>query len=279
MILVMKQGTPPEVVQHIAQAVAEWALEPHISVGRTNVIIGLIGDTSVVSEGLCYGLSPFVEKVMRVKNRFKRASREFHPEPTTVTVRGIPIGADHPLVVIAGPCSVESEQMIVETALAVKAAGAHFLRGGAFKPRTSPYDFQGHGESALELLAAARTASGLGIITEVMDSEDIPAVAAVADVLQIGARNMQNYTLLKKVGKIDKPVLLKRGMSASIHEWLLAAEYILAAGNPNVILCERGIRTSDQQYTRNILDLSAVPVLRNLTHLPLVYPKRPGCRL
>jgi 3-deoxy-7-phosphoheptulonate synthase len=165
---------------------------------------------------------------------------------------------------------VENEQMIVETAQRVKAAGAQFLRGGAYKPRTSPYAFQGHGESALGLLAAAREATGLGIITEVMDTADLEKVAAVADVIQIGARNMQNFSLLKKVGATGKPVLLKRGMSATIEEWLMAAEYILAAGNPNTILCERGIRTFDRQYARNTLDLVVVPVLRSLTHLPIM---------
>ncbi|WP_218081373.1 3-deoxy-7-phosphoheptulonate synthase [Anthocerotibacter panamensis] len=270
MIIVLKQGTPSEVVDEITQIVKNWSFEPHISVGSAHVVLGLIGDTSVVSESQCYGLSPFVEKVMRVEKRFKRASREFHPEPTTVWVRGIPVGADHPVVVVAGPCSVESADMIVETALAVKSAGAQFLRGGAFKPRTSPYEFQGHGESALDLLAEAREASGLAIVTEVMDSLDIIAVAQVADVLQVGARNMQNYSLLKKLGQVDKPILLKRGLSATVNEWLLAAEYILAAGNPNVILCERGIRSFDQQYTRNVLDLAVVPVLRTLTHLPIM---------
>jgi 3-deoxy-7-phosphoheptulonate synthase len=173
-------------------------------------------------------------------------------------------------VIVAGPCSVENEEMIIETALRVRAAGAHFLRGGAYKPRTSPYAFQGHGESALNLLAKARLASGLGIITEVMDTSDLDKVAEVADVVQIGARNMQNFSLLKKVGATAKPVLLKRGLSATIEEWLMAAEYILAAGNPNVILCERGIRSFDRQYTRNTLDISAIPVLRSLTHLPIM---------
>jgi 3-deoxy-7-phosphoheptulonate synthase len=179
-------------------------------------------------------------------------------------------GEHHPLVVVAGPCSVENEEMIVETALRVKAAGAKFLRGGAYKPRTSPYAFQGHGESALELLAIARKVSGLGIITEVMDTEDLEKIGEVADVIQIGARNMQNFSMLKKVGAQPKPVLLKRGMAATIEDWLMAAEYILAAGNANVILCERGIRTFDRQYTRNTLDLSVVPVLRKLTHLPMM---------
>ncbi|MGB3292786.1 MAG: 3-deoxy-7-phosphoheptulonate synthase, partial [Phormidesmis sp.] len=178
-------------------------------------------------------------------------------------------GQDHPLVVIAGPCSVESEEMIVETAKRVKAAGAQFLRGGAYKPRTSPYAFQGHGESALEMLDAARQATGLGIITEVMDTADLEKVAEVADVLQVGARNMQNFALLKKVGAQSKPVMLKRGIAATIDDWLMAAEYVMAAGNSNVILCERGIRTFDRKYTRNTLDLAAIPVLRSLTHLPI----------
>jgi 3-deoxy-7-phosphoheptulonate synthase len=171
---------------------------------------------------------------------------------------------------VAGPCSVENEDMIVQTALAVKSAGAKFLRGGAYKPRTSPYSFQGHGESALSLLTAARQASGLGIITEVMDTGDIDKVAEVADVLQVGARNMQNFALLKQIGKQPKPILLKRGMAATIDDWLMAAEYILAAGNNQVILCERGIRSFDRDYTRNLLDLSAIPVLRKLTHLPIM---------
>jgi 3-deoxy-7-phosphoheptulonate synthase len=182
----------------------------------------------------------------------------------------VAIGEHYPLVVVAGPCSVENEEMIVETAMRVKASGAKFLRGGAYKPRTSPYAFQGHGESALSLLAAAREASGLGIITEVMDTADIDKIAEVADVLQIGARNMQNFSLLKQVGKQNKPILLKRGLAATIDDWLMAAEYILAEGNPHVILCERGIRTFDREYTRNTLDLSAIPVLRKLTHLPIM---------
>ncbi|NEP06991.1 MAG: 3-deoxy-7-phosphoheptulonate synthase, partial [Okeania sp. SIO4D6] len=182
----------------------------------------------------------------------------------------VTFGIHHPLVVVAGPCSVENEEMIIETAQRVKAAGARFLRGGAYKPRTSPYSFQGHGESALGLLAAAKEKTGLGIITEVMDAADLPKLIEVADVLQVGARNMQNFSLLKKVGAQDKPVLLKRGMAATIEDWLMAAEYILAAGNPNVILCERGIRTFDRQYARNTLDLSAIPVLRSLTHLPIM---------
>jgi 3-deoxy-7-phosphoheptulonate synthase len=213
--------------------------------------------------------------VLRVERPFKRASREYRQNESSVVIVPTPngdiaIGENHPLVTVAGPCSVENEEMIVETAMRVKASGAQFLRGGAYKPRTSPYAFQGHGESALSLLAAAREASGLGIITEVMDTADIEKIAEVADVLQIGARNMQNFSLLKQVGKQNKPILLKRGLAATIDDWLMAAEYILAEGNPNVILCERGIRTFDREYTRNTLDLSAIPVLRKLTHLPIM---------
>ncbi|NJR73364.1 MAG: 3-deoxy-7-phosphoheptulonate synthase [Scytonema sp. CRU_2_7] len=238
-------------------------------------MIGLIGDTSELDPRQIQNLSHSIEQVLRVKKPFKRASLEFrYGEPSDVVVPTpngpVTFGQNSPLVVVAGPCSVENEEMIVETALAVKAAGAQFLRGGAYKPRTSPYAFQGHGESALGLLAKAREVTGLGIITEVMDTADLDKVAEVADVVQIGARNMQNFSLLKKVGAAGKPVLLKRGLSATIEDWLMSAEYILAAGNPNVILCERGIRTFDKQYTRNTLDISAIPVLRTLTHLPIM---------
>ena len=243
--------------------------------GKHKVVIGLVGETAELDPLRIQEISPYIESVLRVERPFKRASREYrHHEPSEVlipTPNGtVAIGEHHPLAVVAGPCSVETEEMIVETALAVKAAGAKFLRGGAYKPRTSPYSFQGHGESALSLLALAKEASGLGVITEVMDTSDIDKVAEVADVLQVGARNMQNFALLKQIGKQSKPVLLKRGMSATIEEWLMAAEYILAAGNTQVILCERGIRSFDREYTRNLLDLSAVPVLRKLTHLPIM---------
>lgn len=195
---------------------------------------------------LLQNLNPFIEQVLRVKKPFKRASLEFcYGEPSDVKVstpsETVTFGQNHPVVVIAGPCSVESEEMIVETALRVKAVGAKFLRGGAYKPRTSPYAFQGHGESALDWLATARSVSGLGIITEVMDGAELEMVASIADILQVGARNMQNFSLLKKVGATAKPMLLKRGLSVTIKDWLMSAEYILAAGNPNVILCERGI--------------------------------------
>ena len=274
MIIVMKVGTPEAEIDRLSGELENRGFTPEKIVGRYKVVVGLVGDTAELDPLLLREMSPWIENVLRVEAPYKRASREYrHGEASEVSVStpegNVIFGEHHPVVTIAGPCSVENEEMIVETARRVKAAGAKFLRGGAYKPRTSPYAFQGHGESALDLLAAAREASGLGVITEVMDAEDIQRIAEVADVLQIGARNMQNFPLLKKVGAQDKPVLLKRGMSATIQEWLMAAEYILAAGNANVILCERGIRTFDRQYTRNTLDLSAIPVLRNLTHLPI----------
>ncbi|HBB35748.1 MAG TPA: 3-deoxy-7-phosphoheptulonate synthase [Cyanobacteria bacterium UBA8803] len=275
MIVVMKVGSPEAEIARVSQDLAEWGLTPEKIVGKHKVVLGLVGETVDLDPLQIQEISPWIEEVLRVEKPFKRASLEYrHGEASDVVVPtpngDIHIGEHHPVVIVAGPCSVENEEMIVETARRVKAAGAHFLRGGAYKPRTSPYAFQGHGESALGLLAAARDASGLGIITEVMDSADLEKIAEVADVVQVGARNMQNFSLLKKVGAQDKPVLLKRGMSATIEEWLMAAEYILAAGNPNVILCERGIRTFDRQYARNTLDLSVLPVLRSLTHLPIM---------
>ncbi len=275
MIVVMKSDTPAEESERIIQEISRWKITPEKSVGQHKVVLGLIGDTAQLNPRQIQQLSPFIEQVLRVDKPFKRASREFrHGEPTNVfvpTPNGVvAIGENYPIVQVAGPCSVENEEMIVETARQVKAAGAHLLRGGAYKPRTSPYAFQGHGESALQLLAKAREATGLGIVTEVMDTAELDIVAEFADIIQIGARNMQNFSLLKRVGAQDKPVLLKRGMSATIEDWLMAAEYILAAGNPNVILCERGIRTFDRQYARNTLDLAAIPVLRSLTHLPIM---------
>ncbi|MEC4813182.1 MAG: 3-deoxy-7-phosphoheptulonate synthase [Scytonema sp. PMC 1069.18] len=275
MIIVLQPGTSTREIERISKEVRHWNIVPEICVGQHKAVIGLVGDTSEIDLKQIQNLSPAIEQVLRVEKPFKRVSREFrYGEPTDVIVRtpneDVIFGQNHPLVVVAGPCSVENEDMIVNTALAVKTAGAQFLRGGAYKPRTSPYAFQGHGESALELLAKAREATGLGIITEVMDTADIEKVASVADVLQIGARNMQNFSLLKKVGAAGKPILLKRGLSATIEDLLMAAEYILATGNPNVILCERGVRTFDRQYTRNTLDISAIPVLRTLTHLPIM---------
>ena len=274
MIVVMKVGTHEAEIERVDAELRELGLTPEKIIGKHKVVIGLVGETASLDPLQLQEISPWIEQVLRVEKPFKRASLEFrHGEPSKVVVStpsgDVAFGQNQPLVIIAGPCSVENESMIVETAKAVKAAGASFLRGGAYKPRTSPYSFQGHGESALDLLAAARDASGLGIITEVMDTADVDKVAEVADILQVGARNMQNFPLLKKVGAQDKPVFLKRGMSATIDEWLMASEYILAAGNSNVILCERGIRTFDSQYARNTLDLAVIPVLRSLTHLPI----------
>jgi 3-deoxy-7-phosphoheptulonate synthase len=275
MIVVMKSGSPEDEISRVGDELATWGLTPEKIIGQHKVVIGLVGETASLNPEQIQEISPWIESVLRVEQPFKRASLDYrHGEYSEVVVPtpngDVIFGKDHPVVVVAGPCSVENEEMIIDTAKKVKAAGAKFLRGGAYKPRTSPYAFQGHGESALELLAAARKASGLGIITEVMDTADVDKIAEVADVVQIGARNMQNFSLLKKVGTQSKPVLLKRGMSATITEWLMAAEYILAGGNPNVILCERGIRAFDREYARNVLDLSVLPVLRSLTHLPIM---------
>lgn len=271
----MKVGAPETEITRISEDLKTWGLTPEKIVGDHKVVIGLVGETASLNPEQIQEISPWIETVLRVEKPFKRASLDYrHGQPSEVVVPtpngNVTFGQNHPIVVVAGPCSVENEEMIVETAKRVKAAGAKFLRGGAYKPRTSPYAFQGHGESALELLAAARSATGLGIMTEVMDTADLETVADVADVIQIGARNMQNFSLLKKVGAQDKPVLLKRGMAATITDWLMAAEYILSEGNTDVILCERGIRTFDSQYTRNTLDLAAIPVLRTLTHLPIM---------
>lgn len=275
MIIVMKVGSPEEEINRVNAELSTWGLNPEKIVGKHKVVIGLVGETVDLDPLQIQEVSPWIEQVLRVEQPYKRASREYrHGEASEVIVNTpdgpVIISEHHPVSVVAGPCSVENEEMIVETALRVKAAGAKFLRGGAYKPRTSPYAFQGHGESALDLLAAAREKSGLGIITEVMDAADLDRIVEVADVIQVGARNMQNFSLLKKVGAQPKPVLLKRGMAATIEDWLMAAEYILAAGNPNVILCERGVRTFDRQFTRNLLDISVVPVLRQLTHLPIM---------
>ncbi|MBG1262449.1 3-deoxy-7-phosphoheptulonate synthase [Nostoc commune] len=275
MIIVMKPNSPAAEIERVTAEVQNYKITPEVCVSQHKTIIALVGDTAEIDITRIQNISHCIEQVLRVKKPFKRASLEFrhgdYSEVVVPTPNGlVTFGRNHPLIVVAGPCSVENEEMIIETAHIVKATGSQFLRGGAYKPRTSPYAFQGHGESALKLLAKAKEATGLGIITEVMDAEEIEKIGEVADVLQIGARNMQNFSLLKKVGAYGKPVLLKRGLSATIEDWLMSAEYILAAGNPNVILCERGIRTFDKQYTRNTLDISAIPVLRTLTHLPIM---------
>jgi 3-deoxy-7-phosphoheptulonate synthase len=275
MIVIMKSGSPAIEIERVSQELCQWDITPEKSIGRHKVAIGLLGDTTEIDPQQIQNISPFIERVLRIKKPFKRASLEFrHGEYSEVVVStpngAVSFGKNCPLVYVAGPCAVESEETIVKTAQKLKETGVQFLRGGAYKPRTSPYAFQGYGTKALDFLATARQQTGLGIVTEVMDTADLPGLVEVADIVQIGTRNMQNFSLLKKVGETGKPVLLKRGMSATIEEWLLAAEYILATGNSNVILCERGIRSFDRQYTRNTLDLSVIPVLRSLTHLPIM---------
>ena len=267
MIVVMQKGATQEQVNHMAKRVEELGLKSHIIVGTERTVIAAIGEKREhMRESLESG--PGVAEVVPILAPYKVASREVKPEPTQVVAGSLTVGAGV-LGVIAGPCSVESEEQILESARAVKAAGATALRGGAFKPRTSPYSFQGLKEVGLKLLAAAREETGLAVVTEVMSTEDVELVARYADVLQVGARNMQNYRLLEAVGQTNRPVLLKRGPSATMEELLLAAEYILNEGNPNVMLCERGIRTFES-HTRFTLPVATIPYLHQKTHLPVV---------
>jgi len=267
MIVVMRQGATRAQIINVTARIEQLGCRVHISEGKERTIIGIIGN------GRSLDLEPIermegVERMVPVLRPFKLASRDFQPQDTVVSVNGVRIG-DRQLVVMAGPCAVESYEQLLEAAQAVKGAGAHMLRGGAFKPRTSPYSFQGLGEEGLRFLAAVREQTGLPVVTEVMTPEQVPLVTIYADVLQIGARNMQNYALLHAVGEAQRPVLLKRGLMSTVEEFLMAAEYILSHGNNRVILCERGIRTFET-YTRNTLDISAVPLLKQLSHLPVV---------
>jgi len=266
MIVVMQRTATQENIEKVIKRLKGEGFQIHLSQGVARTIIGAIGDRTRVS-GLAIEAMTGVEKVIPILQPYKMVSREFQPESSEISVGNLVIGGKE-IHIIAGPCAVESEQQIIDTAHLVKAAGATMLRGGAFKPRTSPYSFQGLREEGLKLLAKAREETGLPIVTECMDSESLAVVSEFADIVQIGARNMQNFNLLKKLGQIPNPVLLKRGPASTIEEWLLAAEYIASSGNPNVILCERGIRTFEQ-YTRNTLDLSAVPAAKNLSHLPV----------
>ncbi len=266
MIVVVKPGTPEEEVQKLAAAIEKQGLKIHYSQGVDHTILGLIGETQTIDVHKLRS-NHIVEKVMRVQEPYKKANRAFHPDDSIIDVQGNRIGEGH-VSVIAGPCSVESEEQIVEIARDVKASGAKFLRGGAFKPRTSPYSFQGMGADGLELLLLAKKETGLPIVTELMDISQLPLFDEV-DVIQVGARNMQNFTMLKELGKIDKPILLKRGLSATMREFLMSAEYIMAGGNEQVILCERGIRTFENA-TRNTLDLSCIPLLKKKSHLPVI---------
>lgn len=274
MIVVLKNNTPKAQVDGFMQKLRERGFEVHVSKGESATVLGLIGDTSKVEpeEMLAYD---FVESAQRVKAPYKQVSRSFHPEDTVVSVGGNSVGDGKSVCIMAGPCSVETEEQVVEVAKAVKASGARFLRGGAFKPRTSPYSFQGLGAEGLELLKVARKETGLPIVTELMAINQIELFSDV-DIIQIGARNMQNFDLLKEVGKLRNPILLKRGLASTVKEFLMSAEYIMASGNPNVILCERGIRTFDN-YTRNCLDLSIVPYLKKETHLPVIIDPSHAC--
>jgi len=266
MIAILKRGTTPEQREHLVKWLGNMNLDVHISEGAEVTVLGLIGDTSRVDMELLSSLE-IVETVKRVSEPYKQANRTFHPKDTIVEVGNVKIGGGY-FAMIAGPCSVESEDQIISVAQAVKASGADILRGGAFKPRTSPYAFQGLKGKGLELLLAAKEATGLPIITEIMNIRSLDLFEDV-DIIQVGARNMQNFDLLQELGKTKKPILLKRGLANTLQELLMSAEYIMSEGNENVILCERGIRTFET-YTRNTLDLSAVPVLHELTHLPVV---------
>ncbi|MFR5833561.1 MAG: 3-deoxy-7-phosphoheptulonate synthase [Acutalibacteraceae bacterium] len=266
MIIVVKNNPDKKQMDNLVKWIKGLGLDIHMSKGDNTTIMGLIGDTSVVDEDLIRSLD-IVESVKRIQEPYKNANRKFHPEDTIIDVDGHLFGGKH-FQLIAGPCSVESEEQVIAVAKAVKAAGATVLRGGAFKPRTSPYAFQGLREKGMEILLTAKREVGMPIITEIMDIRYLPLFEDV-DIIQVGARNMQNFELLKELGKTRKPILLKRGMAATIEEWLMSAEYIMSEGNMNVILCERGIRTFEP-YTRNTLDLSAIPVLKELTHLPII---------
>ena len=267
MIIVMTAGAAPADINRVVGKVTERGLKVHLSEGRFVTIIGVVGDKKLLQDVPLEAMSG-VEKVVAITSGYKLASRQFKPENSVIDVDGVQIGGNK-LVVMAGPCAVESRKQLLESAAIVKQAGATFLRGGAYKPRTSPYSFQGLEEQGLKFLAEAREVTGLKIVTEVVDPQSVAVVAEYADVLQIGARNMQNFQLLKTVGRAGKPVLLKRGIAATIEEWLNAAEYVMNEGNYKVMLCERGIRTFETA-TRNTLDLSAVAVLKNACHLPII---------
>lgn len=267
MIIVLKPNSTQESINRVVDLIKSRGLDTHIVNGTEMTVIGCIGDTSKIDPKL-FEVNPSVTKVMHVQEPYKMASRAFHPEDSWVDVSGVKIGCGN-LGLIAGPCSVESYEQVLEIAKAAKASGANLLRGGAFKPRTSPYSFQGLGLEGLDILCAVREETGLPIVTELMSPDYLDVFNEKVDLIQIGARNMQNFDLLKQLGHVDKPVLLKRGLNATYEEWIMSAEYIMANGNENVILCERGIRTFES-YTRNTLDLQAIPVLRKLTHLPVI---------
>ena len=267
MIIVMSPSATKENLEKVIKKVESAGLRTHISEGEEVTIVGVIGDQKKIAN-LEMNMMEGVEKTVRITEKYKLVSRNFHPEDTIVDVDGVKVGGKQ-IVVMAGPCSVESIEQLREAAKAVKAGGAQFLRGGSFKPRTSPYDFQGLAEDGLKMLRQVADEEGLKVVTEIVDKDDLELVGKYADLYQVGARNMQNFQLLKALGKANKPVMLKRGLSATISEWLNAAEYIMAGGNEQVILCERGIRTYET-FTRNTLDLSAVAAVKELSHLPII---------
>ena len=267
MVIVMNPKSSEKEVSEVKNELSRLGLGIHLSQGETFCIIGVVGETRALDPNKLLTFDG-VDKILKVEEPFKKANRLFKPDDTIVSVNGTLVGGNN-LGIMAGPCSVESEEQIIKIAKSVKASGANFLRGGAFKPRTSPYSFQGLELEGLKLLKAAKEATGLSIVTEIMSTDYIDEFVRDVDVIQVGARNMQNFDLLKQLGKTNKPILLKRGLSATIEEWLMSAEYIMAGGNENVILCERGIRTYEG-YTRNTLDLSAIPVIKKLSHLPII---------
>lgn len=267
MIIVMSQNATREQIDNVERRLSELGFKTHPIFGDVKTVIGAIGDKRLLNTHSISSM-PGVENLVPIMKPYKLAGRELKQVPTIVRVGDVEIGGNE-LVVMAGPCAIENEETYISTAIKVKQAGAKILRGGAFKPRTSPYSFQGLEEDGLKIMAAAREETGLKLVTEVVDTRDVELVASYADIIQIGARNMQNFRLLKEVGISKKPVLLKRGMSATIEEWLMAAEYIIAEGNPDIILCERGIRTFETA-TRNTIDISAIPVVKELSHLPIV---------
>jgi 3-deoxy-7-phosphoheptulonate synthase len=275
MIVILKPRTPKEQIEEVILEVEKLGYTPHPIYGELQTVVAAIGDERTHHTLESLNVLPQVERVLRVQKRYKLVSRESRAESSIVNVDGIEVGGTK-VALMAGPCSVESEEQLIATARAVKANGATILRGGAYKPRTSPYEFQGLGKEGLKMLATAKQETGLKIITEILSERDVEHVAETADILQIGARNAQNYQLLIECAKVRKPILLKRGMSEKIEEWLLAAEYILANGNPNVLLCERGIRTFET-YTRNTLDLSAVAIAKKESHLPVIVDPSQGC--
>jgi 3-deoxy-7-phosphoheptulonate synthase len=273
MIIILSSEATAENLAQVQEMLKERGYGVHLSEGVERIIVGAIGVPADPSQKAAvieqFEALPYVDRVVPVSKPYKVVNRQFQPTPSVIDVAGLPIGDPHFAVIMAGPCTVETEEQLMESARAVKAAGAHILRGGAFKPSTSPYSFHGHGEPALKMLAAARDELNMPIITEVMDIRDVDLVCRYADILQIGTRNATNYNLLTEIGKTRKPVMLKRGMAATIEEWLQAAEYIASQGNKNIMLCERGIRTFET-YTRNTFDVNAIPAVKELSHLPII---------